>query len=193
MRKVGPVALLLACSACVFPFYSSDPLPDFAPYVPADFGSPDTEVLALAVVASNWSRPSPWFSEPLFAKRQDLQSIRQRLSARSKAGMFSLDYGLKGQGWIRQDKIETVTLLDLCLVSADGQTLSLSGHDGQGWTNVRHGVFPISARNALADALRREPDAPIVGLNGPCGTHGIVDWSAEKREQVRAFLTRVVP
>jgi hypothetical protein len=191
-RRLFASVILSLAGGCAFPYFSQQALPEVARHVPADFAADGTEVLALTLLSSDRGR-SPWYGEPLIDKRTALPAMMSRLKRISRSGMMHVDYGLKGQGVMRNDAmVETVSLAQLCLLAANGRTLRFSMPGPEGWSEVQAGVLAREVRIAMLQALR-ERQSNISAFEGPCSGQASLDWSEEQRAQVEAFLARMNP
>lgn len=178
----GPIGVAI-------PWYSYESIPDVGGHVPADFGSSGREILAMATIvsASKFGPSRTNISRPVIVKRDELSLLKSSFNARAKGGPM----GFGTNGWANDTGMARDTLLDLCLVAADGRTLTLSGPDGQGWSNVRQGIVNTKTRDAMVEALGRDKPIDPSSFDWPCA--GTMHWGEIERAQVTDFIRGIRP
>lgn len=192
--------LILCCaltSGCAIPIVKSTPLPNVELQLPADLRASGNEVLVVKQMSrSSWSqvllasdeKHSSRIVTADFVKGNELASVSKKLKVDSDVALLVAvpipvaPIGLSGVG--SSERLENV-----CVITPDGQMIKLS----LGAFSFAPALLDAGRRDAIVTALRAGGNNPFVGVDGPCGVWGTVEWSAELRLRIIEFLDRIPP
>ena len=196
---IEAVALTVTCcafiSGCVpIPVYKSTSLPEVEAKLPADLrGSGDEVLVARQMSSESWSAavvqlPDNGSLRTItvdFMKASDLVFFTKTLNLESTTGLvLALPFSKFGVGGATSERLEK-----LCVVTRDGRVIALVGNASR-----REPVsLDAGRRDAIVAALNAGGTTPFVGVDGPCGVSGTVEWPVELRSRVIDFLVRIPP
>jgi hypothetical protein len=186
---MAAIAALDAGCVLPFPVPQSDRPPDVAPVLPAELATGFSDTLVLVVMSQGGG------VTPLFVKPQELAAIAKKLERSSvEVGFLVFIPSPAGFGFATGGVPPNLKVSELCLIAADGRTVSLRRR-GDSWVPSTVSSVDAVWRDQIAKYVAENRPATVLKIwtSSPCLSVDLTGvsinkWTDEQRTRVSEFL-----